>query len=444
MFEYLTELYLSEKARRLKNPVKYDADSKAVSEYSMGPHDKEQLVNFYMAVAIRIILPLKGISPQNKIPMNYGMVWKNTHTQNFQSHAWTELMIMGMLHPDNKFDHRSIERSLFISKVEQSELGYFTLFSATSLYETEFKLHLNKGKVLHYLNTADGAAKKSQEEDEVLEKKIQLEKEQQEAAEIQKMNKLKIASDQKPVMAQKQQAEFKALEKNQALLSCINNPDAKLIDIKGMLDNGAELNYQDKDGYTALMLTIKHNNEQIAEYLLKLGANPLLRNKQGKIASELAAHSFAILPILKGYELLSASSNDDLPTITTLIMHQGCDVNFRGHNGKTALLLAVAQGQIQLVRFLLANHADITLVDKDGQGVFDLTTDEAMLALLETAKAMPASVQQTAADTLPDFKASADGPALTPLMAGDEMFGLFAQTKSLHQEAKEKTADLTP
>jgi Ankyrin repeats (many copies)/Ankyrin repeats (3 copies) len=413
MFEYLTELYLAERAKRLKNRAEYDADSKKFSDAVTYPRgDVSAQANYYMASTLKQIHSFEPISPTKQLPLApFG------HAKPM----WTACMIVGMIHPDNKFDHRSISR--WPNKdIEQSEIGYFTLFGSNSLYETMFKPYLNKEKVLQYLQLGDNAVKK-----------------------YQAINQQTILENmQKQAIAQKQQAEFKVLQKNQSLLSCINNPDAKLIDIKGMLDNGAELNYQDKDGYTALMLTIKHNNEQIAEYLLKLGANPLLRNKQGKIASELAAHSFAILPILKRYELLSASSNDDLPTITTLIMHQGCDVNFRGHNGKTALLLAVAQGQIQLVRFLLANHADITLVDKDGQGVFDLTTDEAMLALLETAKAMPASVQQTAADTLPDFKASADGPALTPLMAGDEMFGLFAQTKILHQEAKEKTADLTP
>jgi ankyrin repeat protein len=54
--------------------------------------------------------------------------------------------------------------------------------------------------------------------------------------------------------------------------------------LKALLNSGANIDYQDTEGYTALMLAADSQNDRIAEYLLKQGANPLLKNKSGETA----------------------------------------------------------------------------------------------------------------------------------------------------------------
>lgn len=58
------------------------------------------------------------------------------------------------------------------------------------------------------------------------------------------------------------------------------------------------------------------------------------------------------------------------------MIQNGTDVNFRGLEGYTPLLLAVEQGFILGLKFLLASGADRNLTRDDGQGILDLVSDE--------------------------------------------------------------------
>jgi hypothetical protein len=51
--------------------------------------------------------------------------------------------------------------------------------------------------------------------------------------------------------------------------------------IAGLIDNGADVNTQTKDGTTALITAIMQGNYQVVEYLLESGADPNLANNRG-------------------------------------------------------------------------------------------------------------------------------------------------------------------
>lgn len=199
-----------------------------------------------------------------------------------------------------------------------------------------------------------------------------------------KIRQWKISNDSDNASLERIRVE-NTLSDSKALLSYVDQFDAKVRGISKLLDTYADINYQDEeDGYTALMLAVNNQNDQIAEYLLNEGANPFLRNKVDKIASDLASRSSPLFTILKGYELLYAVFNIDLITIKALLK-SGADINFTGLGGYTPLLIAVEQNSIEMVDFLLSQNADLTIIRKDGQSVFDLVTDEYILELLEKA-----------------------------------------------------------
>lgn len=170
-----------------------------------------------------------------------------------------------------------------------------------------------------------------------------------------------------------------------SLLKEVEKFDAKARDIKTLLDKGADINYQDeKNGYTALMIAVDAQSDRIAEYLLNQSANPLLLNKAGEKASDLASSDSPIHQRLKGFELIAAALTGDL-TAVRLAINTNASINFKGIGGYTPLLIAVENKHVDVVRFLLSRGADITITRNDGQGPLELVTDETILELLDNA-----------------------------------------------------------
>jgi ankyrin repeat protein len=133
------------------------------------------------------------------------------------------------------------------------------------------------------------------------------------------------------------------------------------------------------------MLAVQLKYDRMAEYLLKQGADPLLKNNEKKMASELVSNQASVYPILKNYELLFASMNNDLVSVQ-LIINEGGLVNFQGPNDYTALMIATEQNQVELVDYLLNIGACLLLKRIDGSTVFDLATDPLIIELLSTTK----------------------------------------------------------
>lgn len=99
--------------------------------------------------------------------------------------------------------------------------------------------------------------------------------------------------------------------------------------LKRALVNGAGIDYQSQqNGYTALMCVVSVQHDRIAEYLLSLGANPLLKNNNnqtvvtflldrganpfiknyyGETPGDIALRYSPIYLLIKNYELLTAS-----------------------------------------------------------------------------------------------------------------------------------------
>lgn len=158
------------------------------------------------------------------------------------------------------------------------------------------------------------------------------------------------------------------------LLKEMSSESPQLSKIQEYLEEGADVNYQSEDdGFTALMRASEAENYQLVDYLLQSGANPLLLKNNQK-ASDLTLPHAPAYQLLKNYELLFATHNNDINTVKELLK-SGIDINFQGPGGYTALLIAVEQSVIELVDFFLSNGADMSLERNDGAGVFVLVKD---------------------------------------------------------------------
>lgn len=144
---------------------------------------------------------------------------------------------------------------------------------------------------------------------------------------------------------------------------------------KALQGNGSTLiNTRDySTGETALMITIKRRDLTWSSFLLGKGANPNVRDTQGNSALHVAAR----LGFQEGADLL---------------IGQRAQVNLANNSGETALIIAVQQRNIPMVRLLLISGADPKQADRiAGKSARDYAADDprgaAVLKILNEAPA---------------------------------------------------------
>ncbi|MDF2940559.1 MAG: hypothetical protein K0R66_1201, partial [Gammaproteobacteria bacterium] len=134
------------------NPQPYELLAKHYQTYqSEIPNTPADRVNYFMGYAI---IGIAGVTPT---PTNQLIINGQDHDHTIKAkYIWTALMLLGSILP-HRFDHRSISNwgdgwKEFEQEIKH-EMGYFSRFSSTSLYETEFKKHLNKDQIKYYLTS---------------------------------------------------------------------------------------------------------------------------------------------------------------------------------------------------------------------------------------------------------------------------------------------------
>jgi ankyrin repeat protein len=169
------------------------------------------------------------------------------------------------------------------------------------------------------------------------------------------------------------------------LLEHVKGFDVKISKIDEYLSLGADINYQDSIGFSALMYAVDSQNDRIAEYLLNSGANPFLTNKQNKTARALASRNSSLHQFIKGYELLRLVMDDNLPKVKFLLKNDNSIIDFQGHKGYSALFIAVELNLRTMAEYLLLQNPNLTLICEEGSTVFEIVNDEVIEKLLVQA-----------------------------------------------------------
>jgi serine/threonine-protein phosphatase 6 regulatory ankyrin repeat subunit B len=100
-----------------------------------------------------------------------------------------------------------------------------------------------------------------------------------------------------------------------------------------LIKKGADLNIQDKDGFTALMTAINCGNEKIANMLIRYGADVNIADNIGITA------------------LMIASSMGSTDMVCKLIQ-RGANVHAVNHGGETALTNAMQENHRKVISIL--------------------------------------------------------------------------------------------
>ena len=135
--------------------------------------------------------------------------------------------------------------------------------------------------------------------------------------------------------------------------------DSSLETVKILLENNADVNLTDIDGWTALMVAVGYSNNkintfEIVKLLLEKGANVNLVGEDGWTALMMAAQD--------------PNRTINLETVK-LLLEKGANVNLKNVNGWTALMIAAnsnSKNSLEIVRLLLEKGADVNLTNVNG------------------------------------------------------------------------------
>jgi len=117
--------------------------------------------------------------------------------------------------------------------------------------------------------------------------------------------------------------------------------DTKLIDI----------NYQNNKNDTFLMVCLKRNKYDAALWLLKMGADPTIKNNEYKTAIDIAIEK----------------SKTDI--VEQLIQHEKLNVNQKDEYGRSLLQNIIISGNFTMAKTLIKGGADINTLDNKGRHI---------------------------------------------------------------------------
>ena len=172
--------------------------------------------------------------------------------------------------------------------------------------------------------------------------------------------------------------------------------------VKLLLEHGANINLQDNDGETALMVASVRAQVNIAKMLLERGAQVDLQNKNGWCALMWPCREGHVesARVLLEYgatvDLRNKSGNSSLivackwgkvrtPQTTKLLLENGAQVNLQNSDGESALMWASINRQVDTVKLLLEHGAQANLKMKNGEMPLSLARSDQVIDLLMMA-----------------------------------------------------------
>lgn len=161
---------------------------------------------------------------------------------------------------------------------------------------------------------------------------------------------------------------------NQLLDVCIENGGAKKV--IELLAAGADANVKTVHGDSALIWAVINGNYEIAAALLKAGGNPHCKSKQNVTPLSAAANAkrWDIVKLLATYNvepndntaLLLACGKDGNIEAAKVLLRIGANPNVKNKEGWSPLTLAINWNNWDIVRLLASNQANLDEIDPQG------------------------------------------------------------------------------
>jgi ankyrin repeat protein len=146
-------------------------------------------------------------------------------------------------------------------------------------------------------------------------------------------------------------------------------------EVAKVLDKGADVNWQTKWGYTALMYASFSGNEDLVKLLIEEGADVNARtaknvkkrfNMKSRIR-QIKRHGIEKYSWYRGLTALMIASGEGYTEIASLLIESGADVNAHCYyGGDTALMVASRYGHQEIAKLLIEKGANVKARDYYG------------------------------------------------------------------------------
>jgi ankyrin repeat protein/preprotein translocase subunit SecA len=172
--------------------------------------------------------------------------------------------------------------------------------------------------------------------------------------------------------------------------------------VKLLLNKGVKAHIVDKDGNTALHLAAISGQVAVVNLLLEYGASAYITNKANQTPLDLATRFGyeEIVALLKGIIEFKQENKDTAQSalalykaaeqgqvdVVKLLLASGADPNMLNNNsllGYTPLHIAAEQGQLAVVKLLLASEINTEVGDKYGKTPLHVAAEQGQLAVVK-------------------------------------------------------------
>lgn len=157
--------------------------------------------------------------------------------------------------------------------------------------------------------------------------------------------------------------------------------DGRSSKITHLLEQGADVNERNSDGWSPLMVAASKGNAELVKLLLDRGARVNEKTPQGQTPLMFGAHwghlevvklliekgAQVDAPMVDGWTPLIDAAQMDKVEAAKLLIENGANVKKRSSTGWTALMAASFNNRSELVKLILQKGADVNMRDETGK-----------------------------------------------------------------------------
>ena len=148
-----------------------------------------------------------------------------------------------------------------------------------------------------------------------------------------------------------------------------------------LIERGADVAAQNKDGETPLHLVSRNGEEEVARMLIERGADVAAQNKDGEtplhMASQYGQVEVARMLVERGADVAAQNNDGETPLhlasqygeveVARMLIECGADLAAQNNDGETPLHLASQYGELEVARMLVERGADVAAQNKLGE-----------------------------------------------------------------------------
>ncbi len=147
--------------------------------------------------------------------------------------------------------------------------------------------------------------------------------------------------------------------------------------VKFLLAKGADISVADRRGQTPLQVAKRRGHAEVVNILRQHGATETLHGAAASgdvdtVKRWLSRGADVNAQSETGETPLHLAAAQGRKAVVEILIEKGADVNARSRNGRTPLWLAALAGHMDLVRFLVAKGADVNIADNRGRMPVDI------------------------------------------------------------------------